>query len=350
MPVNKDALKRYRIIDKLLSDPNNDFRTEDIMRHVNRECSDKVTLRMIQKDIKSIEEDFGKKMIRNAGGRGTVRYEDQSDPLFFQELTSDEEEVLREVLNTLGQFEGLDNFTWLDLLRKKLSMKNDLNEFPLISFGINNILQIHHTLLGRLFTAISRKKVIRITYTPFGRKTKKYDVYPYQLRQYNNRWFLLLNTVGNEEFPFNPDFITNFALDRMDAEFEYLDDVPYVETSVDLKGRFDEIVGVTLLSEEDVEYIYYAVSPRVHDYVKTKWLHQTQMELEGDELEEYMKKYPLLKDWSYFSIECRPNPELYSLFSSYGENLIVLEPKNVRDIMVKKMEEAADNYQKLIEK
>ena len=325
MPVNKDALKRYRIIDKLLSDPNNDFRTEDIMRHVNRECSDKVTLRMIQKDIKSIEEDFGKKMIRNAGGRGTVRYEDQSDPLFFQELTSDEEEVLREVLNTLGQFEGLDNFTWLDLLRKKLSMKNDLNEFPLISFGINNILQIHHTLLGRLFTAISRKKVIRITYTPFGRKTKKYDVYPYQLRQYNNRWFLLLNTVGNEEFPFNPDFITNFALDRMDAEFEYLDDVPYVETSVDLKGRFDEIVGVTLLSEEDVEYIYYAVSPRVHDYVKTKWLHQTQMELEGDELEEYMKKYPLLKDWSYFSIECRPNPELYSLFSSYGENLIVLE-------------------------
>lgn len=350
MPVNKDALKRYRIIDKLLSDPNNDFRTEDIMRHVNRECSDKVTLRMIQKDIKSLEEDFGKKMIRNAGGRGTVRYEDQSDPLFFQELTSDEEEVLREVLNTLGQFEGLDNFTWLDLLRKKLSMKNDLNEFPLISFGINNILQIHHTLLGRLFTAISRKKVIRITYTPFGRKTKKYDVYPYQLRQYNNRWFLLLNTVGNEEFPFNPDFITNFALDRMDAEFEYLDDVPYVETSVDLKGRFDEIVGVTLLSEEDVEYIYYAVSPRVHDYVKTKWLHQTQMELEGDELEEYMKKYPLLKDWSYFSIECRPNPELYSLFSSYGENLIVLEPKNVRDIMVKKMEEAADNYQKLIEK
>lgn len=349
MPVNKDALKRYRIIDKLLSDPNNDFRTEDIMRHVNRECSDKVTLRMIQKDIKSLEEDFGKKMIRNAGGRGTVRYEDQSDPLFFQELTSDEEEVLREVLNTLGQFEGLDNFTWLDLLRKKLSMKNDLHEFPLISLGINNILQIHHTLLGRLFTAISRKKVIRITYTPFGRKTKKYDVYPYQLRQYNNRWFLLLNTVGNEEFPFNPDFITNFALDRMDAEFEYLDDVPYVETSVDLKGRFDEIVGVTLLSEEDVEYIYYAVSPRVHDYVKTKWLHQTQMELEGDELEEYMKKYPLLKDWSYFSIECRPNPELYSLFSSYGENLIVLEPKNVRDIMVKKMEEAADNYQKLIE-
>ena len=95
MPVNKNALGRYRIIDKLLSDPNNDFTTADIMSRVNRKCSGKVTLRMIQKDIKSLEEDFGKKMVRNAGGRGTVKYEDQSDPLFYQELTPDEEEVLQ---------------------------------------------------------------------------------------------------------------------------------------------------------------------------------------------------------------------------------------------------------------
>lgn len=350
MPVNKNALGRYRIIDKLLSDPNNDFTTADIMSRVNRKCSGKVTLRMIQKDIKSLEEDFGKKMVRNAGGRGTVKYEDQSDPLFYQELTSDEEEVLREVLKTLGQFEGLDNFTWLDLLRKKLSVKNNENEFPLISFGVSNILQVPHTLLGRLFTAISRKKAIRIKYTPFGRETGVYDVYPYQLRQYNNRWFLLLNTVGNDEFPFNPDFITNFALDRMDAEFEYLDDVPYVETTVNLQERFDEIVGVTLLSDEDVEYVYYAVSPRVSDYVKTKWIHSTQMELEGDELDEYRKKYPRMEDWNFFSIECRPNPELYSLFSSYGENLVVLEPEKVRKTMEKKMEAAAENYRKVIAK
>lgn len=347
MPVNKDALRRYRIIDKLLSDPNNDFKTEDIMRRVNRDCSDRVTLRMIQKDIKALEEDFGKRMVRNAGGRGTVRYEDQSDPLFYQELTSDEEEVLREVLNTLGQFEGLDNFTWLDLLRKRLSMNNDQNKYPLISFGVSNILQIPHTLLGRLFTAISRKRVIRIKYRPFGCEPRTYDVYPYQLRQYNNRWFLLLNTVGNEEFPYNPDFITNFALDRMDAEFEYLDDEPYVETSVDLQERFDEIVGVTLLANEEVEYIYYAVSPRAYEYVKTKWIHPTQMELEGNELDEYKKKYPQLKDWAYFSIECRPNNELYSLFESYGGNLVVLEPTKVRNCIAEAMVKSAEIYRNI---
>ena len=94
MPVNKDALARYRVIDKLLSDPNNTYTTEEIRAIVNRECSEKVSLRMIQKDIKSLEEDFGKDMVRNAGGRAKVKYLDQSEPLFYQELTSDEEAVL----------------------------------------------------------------------------------------------------------------------------------------------------------------------------------------------------------------------------------------------------------------
>ena len=86
MPVNKDALKRYRIIDRILSDPNRDYTTEEIWDKVNREC-EKVSMRMIQKDIKALEEEFGKVMVRNSGRRGTVRYEDQSEPLFYQELT-----------------------------------------------------------------------------------------------------------------------------------------------------------------------------------------------------------------------------------------------------------------------
>ena len=148
MPVNKDALKRYRIIDRILADPNHDYTTDQILKQVNYECPN-VSKRMIQKDIKAIEEEFGKAMVRNSGRRGTVRYEDQSEPLFYQQLTWEEEEVLREVLRSLGQFEGLDNFTWLELLKKKLEMKEDANELPFISFSKNEGLQMPDTLLGR---------------------------------------------------------------------------------------------------------------------------------------------------------------------------------------------------------
>ena len=52
MPVNKDAMARYRIIDKMLSDPNRDYTTEQIAHAVSLECP-AVTRRMIQKDIKN---------------------------------------------------------------------------------------------------------------------------------------------------------------------------------------------------------------------------------------------------------------------------------------------------------
>ena len=346
MPVNKDALKRYRIIDVMLSDPHKDYTTEEIFRAVNRECST-VTLRMIQKDIKAIEEDFEKKLIRNAGGRGTVKYENQAEPLFFKELTFDEEEILREVLRSLGQFDGLDNFAWLELLKKKLEMSSDKPELPIISFSKNEGLQMPKSLLGRLFTAISRKKAIRFKYTKFGCEAKEYSVYPYQLKQFNDRWFLLCTPLGDEQFPFNPEFIANFALDRMSEKFDYLEDVPYIETPVDINARFDEIIGVTLYQECDIEDIYFDVKPAMIPYVQTKWLHATQIELDKESESEFKAKYPSLADCKFFSIECRPNNELYSRFASFSDQVVLLEPEYMRNEISEKIRKSADNYAKL---
>ena len=343
MPVNKDAMARYRIIDRMLADPHRDYTTEQIKEAVNLECPH-VSRRMIQKDIKTLEEEFGKEMVRNAGGRGTVRYADQSDPLFYQELTSDEEEILREALRSLGQFEGLDNFTWLDLLKKKLEIKDVPSQRPVICFSKNEGLQMPDTLLGRLFSAITRRKVIRFTYTVLGQGPRQYTVNPYQLKQYNDRWYLLCNPVGDEIYPFRPDFIANFALDRMAPDFEYMDDIPFAETPVDLKTRFDEIIGVTLDMREEIDEIVFAVHPASADYVRTKFLHITQMEMDQDRASHWRKRLPTLEGWSFFSIECRPNYELYSRFCSFGGRIVVLSPDRVRDTLAARFREAADNY------
>lgn len=346
MPVNKDAMSRYRIIDRMLADPNQDYTTARIAKVVSQECS-KVTLRMIQKDIKALEEDFGKKIIRNSAGRGTVRYEDQSEPLFYQELTSDEEEILREALRSLGQFDGMDNFTWLDLLKKKLDITVNPKQQPLISFSNKEELQIQDTLLGRLFTAISRKKVIRFIYTAFGRRPKEYTVYPYQLRHFNDRWFLLCTPVEDGMHPYNPEFIATFALDRMSTKFEYNEDITYIETPVDLKARFEEVIGVTILKDKDLEYIYFAVHPQSLPYLQTKYIHWSQLQLDEVSEVEYKKRYPALKDWTFFSIECRPNYELYGRFASYSNHIVLVEPVKMRSELARLMSEASDNYKAL---
>lgn len=340
MPVTKDAMARYRIIDRLLSDPHHDYTTEEIKMYVNRECPG-VGLRMIQKDIKSLEEaPFCKELVRNGGGRGTVRYADQSSPLFFQELTWDEEEMLREVLRSLGQFEGLDNFTWLEILRKKLDMKEEPGQRPVIVFSKNEGLQVPPTLLGRLFSAISKKKVIRLTYTIFGKKPKVYTVYPYQLKQYNDRWNLLCTPVDD----YNPDLVINLPLDRIGRDFEYVENVPFVETSVDLKARYDEVIGVTLRENVKVEEVVFAVSPVSTPYVQTKYLHITQFEYPREEQERLRKRYPSLATWTFFSIECRPNRELYASFASYGRDIVLLEPKPMREEMARILSDATARY------
>ena len=349
MPVNKDAMARYRIIDRMLADPHNDYTTKQIEKAVSRECP-KVSTRMIQKDIKALEEDFGKEMIRNKGGRGTVRYADQASPLFYQELTSDEEEILKEALSSLGQFEGLENFKWLEILKRKLDMPHEQKVRPVISFSKNDTLQIPENLLGRLFSAISRKKVIRFGYRKFQDAGKPYSpvtVYPYQLKQYNNRWFLLCNPVGNAEYPFTPDTIYNYALDRMDGKVEYVDDMPYIDSIVDIDARFNEIIGVTYRKDVGMEDIYFAVKPQAVDYVRTKYIHSSQDEVNPETEKEFKEKYPSLKDCKFFFISCRPNVELYALLASYRDTVIVIEPTPVREEVKRLLSSALDNYSKL---
>ena len=349
MPVNKDAMARYRIIDRMLADPHKDYTTKDIEKAVLLECP-KVSPRMIQKDIKALEDEFGKELVRNAGGRGTVKYKDQSEPLFYQELTSDEEEILREALRSLGQFEGLENFSWLEILRKKLEMSEEKEERPVISFYRNDLLRLHDNLLGQLYSAISRRKVIRFGYRRFADKEQPYQqitVYPYQLRQYNNRWFLICNPVGNKEYPFDPKLIYNYALDRMDGKVEDMDGMPFIDTPIDIDARFDEVIGVTFREDVELEPIVFAVKPYSIDYVLTKSIHSSQDEISPEAEKELKKKYPQLKDCKFFVVYCRPNYELYSRFASFGDAVVVIEPLSIRERIAKMFSAAADNYASL---
>ena len=342
-------MARYRIIDRMLADPHKDYTTKDIEKAVARECP-KVTTRMIQKDIKALEEaPFDKKMLRGMGGRGTVRYEDQSTPLFYQELTSDEEDILREALGSLGQFEGLENFKWLENLKKRLDIPGGKKERPIISFARNDILQIPENLLGYLYSAISRRKVIRFGYRRFqnvGQPFSPVTVYPYQLRQYNNRWFLLCNPIGNEEHPFEPESIYTYALDRMDGKVEYVEELPFIDTPVDIDARFDEIVGVTYQNVKQ-EDIYFAVKPEAVGYVLTKYLHPSQDELNPEAEKEYKARYPSLKDCKFFVINCRPNVEMYALFASYRDTVIIVDPVEVRATMRGLLSYTLKNYDEL---
>ena len=138
--------------------------------------------------------------------------------------------------------------------------------------------------------------------------------------------------------------IYNYALDRMDGKVEYVVEMPYIDTSVSIDARFNEIIGVTYKKGEKIRDIYFAVKPESVNYVQTKFIHSSQDEVNPIVEKEFKEKYPSLSDCKFFVISCRPNQELYAMFASYRENLIVVEPTDICDEMKRIMRQSLQNY------
>ena len=248
MPTNKNALIRYKYLDKLLSDYHHFYDIHDFTEKVNdmlyEDGFPEVTQRCIEKDINTLEyAPFSAPIERfNKNGKHCIHYENRSFSIFKKEISREEQNLLREVLSTIGQFDGLDNFGWLEDFKIGLHIEE---RRQIISFANNPYLQ-NSNLLGTLFDNISNEVVIRLSYHTFNDETiRSIDFHPYLLKQYNERWFLLGAADSDQK-------ILNFALDRID-KVEPLPEKKYIECPDNIYERFEDIVGVTLYEDRQIE-------------------------------------------------------------------------------------------------
>lgn len=344
MPTNKNAFIRYKYLDRLLSDRHHYYDINDLTEKVNdmmeRDGLDiSVVRRTIEKDLLAMQLapfsapiDFEKK-----NGKNVYRYTDSSFSIFSQELSREERNLLREVLNTIGQFDGLDNFTWLEKFKIGLGFEE---RRQIISFSNNPYLK-NSNLLGTLFDYISNEVVVRLSFHTFNDATIRSIVFhPYLLKQYNDRWFLL----GAAD---NSTKILYFALDRID-KVEPLPEKKYNECTEDLRERFYDIVGVTFYEDFPVEHILCWVSDASKGYVDTKPIHGSYTPIKGEKDDQLRKEYPQLRGGMFFTLDCISNFELIRELCSYGKNLVVLSSDGtVADDVYKRISEMYEIYSEL---
>lgn len=352
MPSNKNALARIAILDKLLGDQYKHYTVSDLTEKVNEALSrydseaGNIVERTIQKDIVFMEDYFHADIMREKKygldrrsgqerERLCVRYSDPSFSIFKQPLTDDEKYLLRETFSLIGQFDGLPNLEGLEKLRLSLGMK-DNDSAPIISFTKNPL--EGSNLLGKLFTFISHKLTIVLHYHTFAApdNIKEIDLYPYLLKEYNRRWFLLAAAVSDMK-------MLVFPLDRIDNA-KGKESIPYKEYDENINEYFDDIIGVTNIKDSPVYEIYFWVSDRSKDYVLTKPLHDSQRTLMEDDAQKFRKRYPDLKDGKYFRIDCKYNYELIRELSSFGADLIVVSPKEIRDAIIERLRKMFETY------
>ena len=350
MPANKNAVTRYYILDKLLANRYHNYSTEDLVRLVNEELAEMnqkpVSRRTIELDLNYIEnegpflaeikhyqiDDVSPRTLKTIK-KSCHRYADPSFSIFTQKLKDDEKQLLGETFTLLGQFDGLPNLEGLERLRESLKVKTDRQ---IVSFTKNPL--EGKNLLGELFTAISQKQVVEIHFHKFD--TPEVDrsvvVHPYLLKEYNRRWYLIAAADDTGK-------LLSFALDRMD-KFVPLPSRSYKEYDGDLKERFEDIIGVTLIDGNPLQTILFWVSDYSKDYVATKPLHESQRPYRGESEIELRQQYPMLEGGAFFSIDCIENYELIRELTSFGADLIVLSPNDIQEKAIEKVSEMYKKY------
>ena len=321
MAQNKGAIVRYRAIDRCLRSKHGKYGIEELRAACAETLYDafsermSVSRRQIYDDINHMESNAGYRAEIEHYRDGKKMYYRYADPDFSIEKTpisQEEMDQLKETILMLNRFKGMPQFEWMEEILSKLEDQFHLKgaEDSVIGFEQNLDLKGLENITP-LFEAIVNKQVLNIRYKSFKKdKPITCEVHPYYLKQYNNRWFL---------FGWNTEFgaITNFGLERIEAVWHILGEYKPKPAGLDFDEYFEDVVGVTIL-EAKVEHIIMRVAPDRYPYIKNKPLHPSQ--------HNYDKEFRV-------SIDVIPNNELIALLLSFGSQLEVLEPQNVREMM-----------------
>lgn len=334
MPVNRNALIRYKTIDLCLQNKYRRWTLEDLIDACSEalyeyEGIDKgVSRRTIQMDIQLMRSD---KLGYNAPivvlEKKYYTYEDPNYSIMNIPVSESDLNKLTETIEFLKQFKGFSHFRELDTMVQKLEdhvYAQKIKRKPVIDFEKNENLK-GLEFLEILYQAIIRKNCIELTYQSFNaRQANTFLFYPYLLKEFRNRWFLIGSK--NNTLPF-----LNLAIDRIvevkntDKHFNELNDF-------DSSVYFRNVIGVTVMEGREPEKVVLFVTRKHAPYVLTKPFHPSQKLIKSDD------------HGITISLEVQHNFELEKEILGMGDGIMVIAPDRLRAHITDRLNIAIDQY------
>lgn len=325
MPVDKNKLIRFQALDRCFSDQVNKYYLEDLIHVCNQALKDadckiqSISRSSIFTDIAEMTTNpnwSGAELIDRSessdGRRRFYRYKDPHYSIWRRDLNDGQLAQLQSILLMLRQFKDFPQASAIeDIIRQfEKSYNFELEDADgVIAFESNENLDAL-SLVGTLFSHISHKKVLKITYQPFQKSQIEYTLHPHFLKQYNRRWFLIGLTISRE----GQRSRSVFPLDRIVS----IEQLPgeYIPSNIELDDLFYDQIGVTLTKDDPV-VLKLQFSQARFPYVLTKPIHPSQKVVSKDE--------------GIISIEVKPNKELFQTLLSFGSDVQILEPAELKE-------------------
>ena len=178
--------------------------------------------------------------------------------------------------------------------------------------------------LQDLYTAIKEYRQINISYKRFGSaKSNKRIIHPYLLKEYKHRWYLVAYVDAKRA-------LSTYALDRIQS-LNVLDDDFIVDSSFNPLQFFKYSFGITQV-DCDFFKVLLKFSSAQKGYLITQPLHASQKVVAED------------NDSLTIELEVYITYELVERILSYGEDVAVIQPKELKDIVFKRLLKAVKQY------
>ncbi len=335
MPHIKNALIRYRIIDRALRNSYNPFPSKSDLR---KACEDalygsedgaNICDSTIEKDMFSMkmEHDAPIKYSKKNGG---YYYEDEQYSINDIPLTQDDIESIRFATNTLSQFKDSGIFKQFSFAINKIVDRVSISQDPRDQ-SIGDYVQFETPLSSRgneflpiLLESIKSKTVVFFEYESFQtQKRKARKVLPLLLKEYRNRWYLLSYDQTKEG-------IITYALDRM---FDLVISEESLYCPIDFKPAafFQHAVGITA-SNGNPEKILLKADNIAAKYIESQPFHVSQRIVKEG------------KNKTTFEMTVYLSEELIRSILSFGGEIEVLEPQLLREHIIGRVRQMVDNY------
>lgn len=335
MPANRNALIRYKTIDKCLQNHYRQWTIDDLIEA----CSDAlaeyegiykgISRRTVQLDIQMMcSEKLGYNAPIEVYDNKYYRYADSNYTITNAPISENDLQILSEAVDVLKQFQGYQHFEEMSdvvgRLQDRIAVAHHQG-YPIIDFERNDKL-VGLELLSPIYDAISKRQTLHIRYRSFRSKViKDYYLFPYLLKEYRNRWFVFGMRPDKED-------IINLALDRIKGLD--ISVIPFRNNpNFNLNTYFDDIIGVTKYSALPKAIVKFKVTNENAAYILTKPIHHSQRLIDT------------MADGSMiFEITVLINLEFYREMLGYGSSLTILEPSFVVEEMKERALAMARNY------
>ncbi len=335
MPVNRNALIRYKTIDTCLRNRRRKWTIEDLIEKVSEALYEYegiakgISRRTIQADIQLMRSN---KLGYNAPiiikEKKYYTYEDGEYSITNIPLNEQDLGRMNEAVAMLKQFKGFSHFSALNEVVQKLEdhvYAASHSTESVIDFEKNDMLR-GLNYLDLIYNAIVQKQAVDITYQSFKAiRAETVRFHGWWLKEFKNRWFV----VGVKDM--QPDLILTFALDRI-QDVSIADKHKYKEPTVSAASFYKDVIGVTVSKNLRAQNIKLLFNKLNAPYVETKPLHHSQTVLERR------------NDGVLFNIKVQINYELEKEILGFGDGVEVISPDYLRKRIRKRVEFCIENY------